>query len=160
MVIDNNHSRTFRPVAIMIVGKAEINESGSFRISRQYWGNNLYGLRYEIIISPPAAINSLKRNPLLLIKLPCIEWSLWRIQNAIFTLTRLCKCKLWTNKLPGTSGIKLNIILENVYDKPKLQATETVVSSPYRGEMVASQMRIKMSNSNNSQRITVPTMQK
>ena len=35
-VIDNNDSRTFRPVAIRIVGKAEINASGSFRISRQY----------------------------------------------------------------------------------------------------------------------------
>ena len=28
MVIDNNNSRTFRPVANMIVGKAEINASG------------------------------------------------------------------------------------------------------------------------------------
>ena len=47
----------------MIVGKAEINASGSFPISRQYWGNNLYGLGSEIINSPPAASNSLKRNP-------------------------------------------------------------------------------------------------
>ena len=53
-----------RPVAIMIVGKAEINVSGSFRIS------HLYGLRSEIINSPPAANNSLKRNPLLSLKLP------------------------------------------------------------------------------------------
>ena len=36
MVIDNNDSRTFRPVAIMLGGKAEINASGSFRISRHY----------------------------------------------------------------------------------------------------------------------------
>ena len=36
MVIDNNDSGTFWPVAIMIAGKAEINASGSFRISNQY----------------------------------------------------------------------------------------------------------------------------
>ena len=36
MVIDSNDSRTFRPVAIMIVVKAEINASGSFWISKQY----------------------------------------------------------------------------------------------------------------------------
>ena len=36
MVIDSYDSRTFRPVAVMIVGKAEINASGSFRISDQY----------------------------------------------------------------------------------------------------------------------------
>ena len=36
MVIDNYDSRTFRPVAIMIAGKAEISPSGSFRISHQY----------------------------------------------------------------------------------------------------------------------------
>ena len=76
MVIDNNDSRTFRPVAITIVGKAEINASGSFRISRQYCGNNLYGLRSETINFPPAANNSLSRDPLLLIKLPWTEWSL------------------------------------------------------------------------------------
>ena len=61
-VIDNNDSGTFRPAAIMFVGKAEINTSGSFRFSRQYWGNSLYGLRFEIIHSPPATNNSLKRN--------------------------------------------------------------------------------------------------
>ena len=33
MVIDNNDSRTFRPVAVMVVEKAENNPSGSFRIS-------------------------------------------------------------------------------------------------------------------------------
>ena len=70
MVIDNNDSRTFKPVALMIGGKAEINASGSFRISNQY------GLRSEIINSPPAANNSLKRNSLLLIKLIWTEWSL------------------------------------------------------------------------------------
>ena len=71
MVIDNYNPGTFRPVAIMIVGKAElINASGSFRISY------LYGLRFETINSPPAANNSLKKNPFLLIKLPWIEWSL------------------------------------------------------------------------------------
>ena len=156
MVID---SRTFGPVAIMIVGKAKINASGSFLISNQYWRNKLYGLRSKIINSPPAANSSLKRNPLLLIKLPWIEWSLWRIQNAIFTLTRANKCKLWTNKLLGASGIKLNSVLENVYDKQKLQTRKAVVSCSY-DEMAASQMRIKMSNSNNIQRITVPTMQK
>ena len=48
----------------MIVGKAEINATGSFRISRQYCGNYLYGLKSEIINSLPAANNSLKRNPL------------------------------------------------------------------------------------------------
>ena len=36
IVIDNNDSGTFRPVAIMIVAKAEINASGSFPISRRY----------------------------------------------------------------------------------------------------------------------------
>ena len=65
MLIDNNGCGMFRPAAIMIVGKAKINASGSFRISRQYWGKNLYGLRYEIINFPPAANNSLKRNLLL-----------------------------------------------------------------------------------------------
>ena len=64
MVIDNNDCSTFRLVAVMIVGKAEINASGSFRISNQYWRNNLYGLRSEMINSPPAANNSLKRNSL------------------------------------------------------------------------------------------------
>ena len=37
---------------------------------------------------------------------------------------------------------------------------KTVISSPYGREIAASQMRIKMSNRNNSQRITVSTMQK
>ena len=160
MVINNNDSRTFRPVAIMIVGKAKINASESFRIGCQYRENNLYVLGSEIINSPPAVNNSLKRNSLLLIKLPWIEWSVWRIQNVIFTLTRACKCKLWTNKLLETSGIKLNFVLDDIYDKPKLQTTKTVVSSPYGSKMVASQTRIKMGNSNNSQRVTVPTMQK
>ena len=32
--------------------------------------------------------------------------------------------------------------------------TKTVVSSPYGGEMAASQMRVKMSNNNNSQRLS------
>ena len=40
MVINNNDSRTFRPVAVTIVEKPEINESGSFRISNQYLGKN------------------------------------------------------------------------------------------------------------------------
>ena len=160
MVIDNNDSRTFRPVAIITVEKAEINASGSFRISNQCWKNNLYVMRSEIINYPPAANNSLKRNSLLLIKLPWIEWSLWRIQNEILTLTRAYKCKLWTNKLLEASGVKLNSVLENVNDKEKLQTRKAVVSSPNGGEMAASQMRIKMSNSNNSQRITVPAMQK
>ena len=83
-----------------------------------YWRNNLYGLRSEIIYSPPVANNW---NPLLLIKLPWIEWSLRIIQYVIFTLTRAYKCKLRTNKLLEASGIKLNSVLENVYDKPKLQ---------------------------------------
>ena len=51
MVIANYDSWTFRPEAIMIVGKAEIIASGSFRISHQYWGNNLYRLRSIIINS-------------------------------------------------------------------------------------------------------------
>ena len=76
MVTDNNNSRTFRTVAIMIVGKAEINASGSFRISNQHWRNNLSGLSSEIIKSLPAANNNLKRNVLLLFELPWIEWSL------------------------------------------------------------------------------------
>ena len=148
-------------IQAMAVGEAEISASGSFQISNQYWGNNLYGLRSEIINFLPAANNSLKRNPLLLIKLPWIEWSLWRIQNAIFTLTRASRCKLWTNKPLETSGIKLKFVSENVYDnKPKLQTTKTVVCSLCGGETAASQKRIKMSNSNNSQQITVPTMQK
>ena len=73
----------------------------------------------------------------------------------IFTLTRAYTCKLQTNKLLEASGIKLNSLLENVYGKQKLQTRKAVVSSPYGG-----QMRIKMSNSNNSQRITVLTMPK
>ena len=34
--IDINDTRTLRLVAVMIVGKAEINASGSFGISHQY----------------------------------------------------------------------------------------------------------------------------
>ena len=48
-------------------------------------------------------------------------------------LTRDCKCKLLTDKLLETSGIKLKFGLENVYEKPKRQATKAVVSSPYGG---------------------------
>ena len=99
MMIDNDDPRTIRPVAIIIVGKAEINACGSFRISNQYWGNNLYRFRSEIINSLSAANNSLKRNSLFLIDLSWVEWSLGRIENAILTLTRAYKCKLWTNKL-------------------------------------------------------------
>ena len=163
MLIDND-SRTYIPVAIMIVGKKKVIASGSFWISRQYWGKNLVGLRSEIINSPPAANNILKRNPLYLIWLPWIEWSLRRIQNSIFRLTRDRKCRLWTNKLLEISGIKLKFVLENVYDKPKLQpklqTTKTVINSPYGGKMAASQMRVTMSNNNNSQQITVPTIKK
>ena len=36
------------------------------------------------------------------------------------------------------------------------QRKKAVVSSPFSGEIAASQIRIKMSNNNNSQRITVP----
>ena len=43
MVIDNNDSRTFGPVAITIVGKAEINASESFRISNQHRGITCMG---------------------------------------------------------------------------------------------------------------------
>ena len=73
----------------------------------------------------------------------------------IFTLTRAYTCKLQTNKLLEASGIKQNSLLQNVYDKQKLQTKKAVVSSPCGG-----QMRNKMSNSNNSQRITVLTMPK
>ena len=51
----------------MDVGNANVNASGSFWISHQYLGKNLYGLRSEIISFPPAANNSLKGDPLLLI---------------------------------------------------------------------------------------------
>ena len=65
------------------------------------------------------------------------------------------------NKLPlETSGIKLKFVLENVSDKPKLQTTKTVVSSLYGSKMTASQIRVKISNNDNSQRITVLTMRK
>ena len=140
MVIDNNDSRTFRPVAIMIVGKAEINASGSLRISNQYWGNKLHGLRSEIISSPPAANNSLKRHSLWLIKLPWIDWSLWRIQNTIFTLTRAYKCKLWTNKLLEASEIKLNFVLENVYDCLWMFTIEGEVFQISNGKMLLLQV--------------------
>ena len=53
-----------------------------------------------------------------------------RIQIAILTLTRACKCKLWANKLLETSGIKLNFVLENVYDEPKLQTTKQSSALP------------------------------
>ena len=86
--MDNDDPRTIRPVAIIIGGKAEINASGSFRISNLYW------FRPEIINSLPAANNSLKRNSLFLIDLSWVEWSLGRIENAILTLTRAYKCKL------------------------------------------------------------------
>ena len=36
VVIHNNDSWTFRPVAVMVVRKAEISASGSFPISNQY----------------------------------------------------------------------------------------------------------------------------
>ena len=52
----------------------------------------------------------------------------------IFRLRKACKCKLSTNERLETSGIKLNLVLEKVDDKPKLQTTKTVVSSPYGGE--------------------------
>ena len=58
------------------------------------------------------------------------------------------------------SGIKLKLVLENFYDKLKLQTTKTIISSPYGDEMAARQMMVKMSNNNNSQRITVPKMQR
>ena len=64
------------------------------------------------------------------------------------------------NKFIETSGIKLTFVLENVYDKPKLETTKAVVSFPCVSEMVASQMTVKMSNNNSSQQIAVPTMQK
>ena len=51
---------------------------------------------------------------------------------------------------------KLNFVLENVYDKPKLQTTNAVASSPHGSKMATSQMRIKISNSKNSQRIAFP----
>ena len=56
-----------------------------------------------------------------------------------------------------TSWIKLNFVLENVNDKPKLQMAKRIFSSPYGSEMAASQMRIKMRS---SQQITVQKMQK
>ena len=62
----------------MIVGKAEINASGTFRIRSVTSTEEItcMGWRSEIINSLPAANNSLKRNILLLIKLPWIELSL------------------------------------------------------------------------------------
>ena len=151
MMIDNDDPRTIRPVAIIIVGKAEINASGSFRISNQHWGNNLYRFRSEIINSLSAANNSLKRN-FALIDLSLVEWSLWRIENAILTLTRAYKCKLWTNKLLEQTELCFGECLW----KPKLQTTNAVASSPHGSKMATSQMRIKISNSKNSQRITFP----
>ena len=50
--------------------------------------------------------------------------------------------------------------MENFYYKPKLQTTKAVVSFPYDSEMAASQMRVIKINNNNSQRNTVPRMQK
>ena len=46
--------------------------------------------------------------------------------------------------------IKLKFVLRNVYDKLKIQTTDTIVSSAYGGEMVASQIGVKMSNKNNT----------
>ena len=43
--------------------------------------------------------------------------------NAIFKLTRACKCKLWTNKLIELSGIKPKSVVEIIYDKLKQQMT-------------------------------------
>ena len=91
-------------------------------------------MRSDTVNSPPAANDSLERNPLLLILLPSIEWSLWRILNAIFTLTRHCKCKVWANNLLETSGIKLKFVFENVYDKPRQETIQTVVSFPSGGQ--------------------------
>ena len=42
----------------------------------------------------------------------------------------------------------------------KQQTIKTIISPPYGDEMAASQIRVKMSNNNNRQRITVMTMQK
>ena len=117
-----------------------------------------WGLKLSILRQLPTT--AWRDSLLLLIKLPWIEWSLWRIQNAIFTLTRAYKCKLWTNKLLEASGIKLISGLENIYDKQKLKTRKAVISSLHGGEMAANQMKIKMSNSKSSQQITVPAMQK
>ena len=131
----------FRPVAIIIVGKQKLMHLD------QYWGNNLYGLRSEIIYSLPADNSSLKRNALLSIKLPWFEWSLWRIQNALFTLTRAYKCKLWTTSFLRLLGSNWTLFwrmfMTNQSCKRQKQSSALLTAS--------SQMRIKMSNSKNSQ---------
>ena len=85
-----------------------------------------------------------------------------RIQNAVFTLTRDCNENYKQISFFRLLGLPLEFVSENVDDKPKLQMTKTAVRFSYAGEMAASQMRVKMSNSNNknNQRITVPTIQK
>ena len=100
-----------------------------------------------------------KEKSLLLIFLPWVEWSLRGIQMRYLSWTRAGQCKLWTNRLLDASWIQLKFVLENVYDKPKLQKKKTVFSCHYGGEMATSQLKIKMRNSN-SQRITVRTIQK
>ena len=67
MLVDNNNSQTFKPVASMIVGKSKLMHLGYFRTVDSIEEKNLYGLRSEIINSPPATINSLKKNHLFLI---------------------------------------------------------------------------------------------
>ena len=81
----------------------------------------------------------------------CSVHTPWMLeQNFLVSTSSSVNKRIWTNKFLETSGIKLRFVL--------LQTTKTVVSSLYCGKMSASQMRLNMSNNNNSQGITVPTM--
>ena len=59
---------------------------------------------------------------------------------------------------PMSNRVKLKLVLENVYDKLKLQTTKNSSALPIAPTWQPGRLRVKMSN--NSQRITVPTMQR
>ena len=144
MLIDNNNSRTFRPVTIMTVGKSKIDPSGSFRISRQYWGKNLNGLRSEFINSPPAANNSLSWSNCLGLTGHSEEFRMRHLRWE--ELVNVNYEQISFLKLLGSNWKLFRMYMTNQSYKRQKQSS----GSLHGGEMAASQMRVKISNNNNS----------
>ena len=103
----------------MIVERANFNSSGQSPVKKELAWDGAGKCQFSTVNS------GLERTSLLLI------WPPW-IQNAIFTLTRKCRCKLWTNKLETWD--KLKFVSAYVYIKPKLRNARTVFSSPIGGQ--------------------------
>ena len=124
----------------MIVEKVEINASGSFRISRNYQFS--------------ASCQQQPKMKSFVVDQTALDWmvTLKNSECDILHWQELLNVNYEETSFSETSGIKLSSVLENVYDKPKLKTTKIVVRSLYGGAMAAIQTRIKMSNSNNSQR--------